>query len=387
MEKAAAFLSKRIKGYSLIIFLSYIIYFMVAVLFIKDSLVGVDFSVYYTAGKMAVEGHAVSAYNQTIHHNMLQAILGQDLTFPLGWFYPPMYFLALMPLTILPYKSALILWMTISLILYVYGIHKITGQGKFVFLALGFPGVLMTLHWGQNSLISVFLIGMAIYHLDRKPMLAGVMLGLLCYKPQLAFFAWLIILLMREWKVLMWATLTFFLSVLTSIIVVGLEPWVTYMETQITASATLLGDNFTMTAAIQPSLYGAMKVLNFNDNLIKVSQMFLSAMMVATLFWTWTKSQSLGLKGAMLVLTILLANPYFMQYELLLLVLVLIWFVRDCLNYGWLKGDLSMAVLLWLTPLINLPLVHLTHVQIAPIVMILMVITLIRRLRRKHFIG
>ena len=51
-------------------------------------------------------------------------------------------------------------------------------------LALAFPAVFVNLGHGHNGFLTAALIGFALLWLDRRPVVAGILFGLLAYKPQ-----------------------------------------------------------------------------------------------------------------------------------------------------------------------------------------------------------
>ena len=51
-------------------------------------------------------------------------------------------------------------------------------------LALAYPAVLINIGHGQNGFLTAALLGGALVILDRRPIVAGILFGLLVYKPQ-----------------------------------------------------------------------------------------------------------------------------------------------------------------------------------------------------------
>src|ERR1700730_12518571 len=51
-------------------------------------------------------------------------------------------------------------------------------------LALAFPAVLINVGHGHNGFLTAALIGGGLGCLERRPLVAGILLGLLAYKPQ-----------------------------------------------------------------------------------------------------------------------------------------------------------------------------------------------------------
>src|SRR5204862_8083779 len=69
---------------------------------------GTDFSSFWTAGRMALEGHAAAAYDWPAHSAFQQKTHGVDLFFP--WSYPPIFLIVAAALASLPYLASLLVW-------------------------------------------------------------------------------------------------------------------------------------------------------------------------------------------------------------------------------------------------------------------------------------
>jgi len=85
---------------------------------------GTDFSSFYAAGSMALEGRAAAAYDVTLHHAREQQVFGAATPY-YAWLYPPLFFLIPTPLALLPYPLALAVWQFGTLILYLVVIGMI----------------------------------------------------------------------------------------------------------------------------------------------------------------------------------------------------------------------------------------------------------------------
>src|SRR6201996_4777986 len=71
--------------------------------------IGTDFSSFYAAGRMALEGHAAAVYDMAAHYAREQQIFGAATPY-YGWLYPPIFLLIAAPLALLPYPLAPLLW-------------------------------------------------------------------------------------------------------------------------------------------------------------------------------------------------------------------------------------------------------------------------------------
>ena len=75
-------------------------------------------------------------------------------------------------------------------------------------LALAFPAVYVNLAHGQNGFLSAALLGGSLLILDQRPKLAGVLIGLLAYKPQFGVLIPLVLIATGRWTVIAAAAAT-----------------------------------------------------------------------------------------------------------------------------------------------------------------------------------
>src|SRR6202040_3076406 len=100
-----------------------------------------------------------------------------------------------------PYTVAFIGWAAASLVPYLAVMRGIIGRPFGLLLALAFPVVLTNTLVGQNGFLTASLIGGTLYLMPTRPVLSGICLGLLTYKPQYGFLFPLVLLAAAQWKV------------------------------------------------------------------------------------------------------------------------------------------------------------------------------------------
>lgn len=353
-----------------IILLIFLITLYIGIIIIFDNL-GIDFSVYYTSGRIALEGNAERAYEPAYHHQMNELYLNKEIPFKLGWYYPPIFFLMVIPFSLLPLKISYILWLIVTFLLYVYTLRYFS---KKYFVMLLFPGILMTILWGQNGFLIVFLMGMLTKYMD-EPKKAGVILALMCFKPHFAILFVLMMFLKREWKLLFYTMISLTALFIVSSIMFGVDIWWTYLKVQLSSGSVLIGENFSITNAIQPSVFSALKILNVPVKFAYSIQILVMLGVVSTIFIKWNDATN-AKRSAMMVLGTFLINPYFLQYDLVLLIIPILFYIESRnLN---IYEQISIGIT-WSLPLLSLILVQMIHVQITPLVIInLFVLTAIK---------
>src|SRR6185437_12401404 len=127
---------------------------------------------------------------------------GQDVPF-YGWHYPPLFLLVAAVLALMPYGWSLAVWMGATLPAYVVAMRAIVPGPMTALVALAYPAVFVNLGHGQNGFISAALLGGALLLLESKPIVAGVLIGMLAYKPQFGILIPLVLLVTGRWTVVL----------------------------------------------------------------------------------------------------------------------------------------------------------------------------------------
>ena len=389
-KQPKASMKKKIVVYSIIIFAIYVLMFF---FFLFSDVLdngtglsefGIDFADYYTAGHMAISGELDNVYSVPAHRATMEQLLGVVVPFTLPWRYPPVFLLAIIPFSLLPFKISMVLWLGVTLALAAVAIYRMLPEKRWLgALALGFPGVFMNFRWGQNGFLSAAILAAGVGALETNPVFGGAMLGLLVYKPQFAVFPFLVLLLTKRWKALLAGIGSALAISIVSLALFGAEQWVEFFRSLFVSSSNLMADESAIIAAIQVSVYNAMLVLTESPLVSILAQGLCSIGTIIAVCWIFRKSSRFALKGAALVLGIPLAIPYFMQYDLMILAVPLVLLAYDYSQFGFRKNDLLFTTLIWFLPVISWPLMRFTAIQICPLVLAFQLIVIILRVKRE----
>jgi alpha-1,2-mannosyltransferase len=150
-----------------------------------------------------------------------------------NWSYPLYTLFFYAPFSWSGYLTGLALWSAIGLALYLLVAHAYLPAGArragLLCLALS-PFALLNLWVGQNGFFTAALQLAAITCLGRRPVLAGVLVGLLCVKPHLAIVWPLALLALGAWRSIAAAALTVLLCAASSLLLHGVDAWVQYLQ-------------------------------------------------------------------------------------------------------------------------------------------------------------
>ncbi len=179
----------RIRAYSTVLLIGYAVTFIVlfATAHGNNDMfgrpIGTDFSVVYVAGKSVLAGHPAQPYDLAQYAQAAQAMFGAA-TPEYGWFYPPSFLVPAALLALLPYKLAFLMWQGAGLAAFAILCAACLHWRRAWLPILAFPAVFVCLGHGQNGFCTAALFAGGLLALDRRPLLAGVLFGLLAYKPQ-----------------------------------------------------------------------------------------------------------------------------------------------------------------------------------------------------------
>ncbi len=140
----------------------------------------------------------------------ISELFGEPLPFH-AWSYPLFSLLLFWPLAQLPYFVALAAWtfglfaifaaMTLSRV-------ERSARPLLLLLLLLAPATLINTVGGQNGFLTACLLVGGILLLDRRPVLAGILFGLLTYKPHLGLVVPFVLLALGAWRTIAAATAT-----------------------------------------------------------------------------------------------------------------------------------------------------------------------------------
>ena len=320
--------AERARGYSLIL-LAIAVIAMAGWIAISDGLidrngkpVGTDFSNVYAAGELTWQGKPADAYSPALQHAAEKATFGgREVPF-FGWHYPPFFFAIAFLVAAFPYAWGLTLWLAASLAAYLAAIRAILPRPETLLIASAFPAVFVNIGHGQNGFLTAALLGGALHVLDRRPWLAGVLIGLLAYKPQFGVLIPVALLASQRWSTIAAAIVTIAALVAISFATLGAGVWHAFIDSMTFTQTVVLEQGGTGWEKIQ-SIFSAARNWGADIKTAYAIQTALAAMLAATLAWLWHSDAAFELKASALATASLLATPYVLDYDLVVLAIAI----------------------------------------------------------------
>jgi len=295
-------------------------------------------------------------------------------------------------LALLPYGLALVVWQIVTFLLYLVSIRAVlaatlvggrNGDNRTIptlafLLAAAFPAVFVNLSHGHNGFLSAALMGAALVTLDRRPIAAGVLFGLLVYKPQFGLMVPFVLAATGRWRTFATAATTAVLLVLLATLAFGVQVWEAFgVSTQFTRVVVLeAGDPGWH--KIQ-STFSWVRMWGGSIAVAYMLQAAVSLAVGATLIWLWRSTASFALKACALCLSAMLASPYGYDYDMMILAPAIAFLASDAMSQGWRPWEKTLLAVLWLMPIAARQIALATFIPLGVIAMIAVYIAILRR--------
>ena len=199
-----------------------------------------DFVSFYAAGALANAGTPELVYDQSAHHAAEEraTAIGVEYRF---FYYPPVFLLVCAALARLPYLAAFLAFEGVTLALFLVVMRQILDRRGWSALipVLAFPALYWTLGLGQNSFLTAALFAAGTLWIDRRPILAGICFGALCYKPHFGLLVPVALLAGRHWRAFAAALLTAAALCALSLALFGWEAWAGFLHAAFGARTTM----------------------------------------------------------------------------------------------------------------------------------------------------
>ena len=360
---------------------------------------GRDFVNLWTAGRLIGEGRALYVFDparfMAAHHRLFSPRLPFHF-----WSYPPPALLLAAPFALTPgYFAALVAWSVATWLLLLPAAWAITAPelagraapprrrwAEAALLALC-PAVATNIGLGQNGALSAALLLGGLAWLDRRPLAAGALLGLLVFKPQLALLLPVVVLAGRRWRVMAGAAASAAAVLALATAAFGFASWSAFLHGSMPMQSGMLREGRGPFIAMMPSAFMAARELNVGWRAALGAQLPFTALGV-WIAWRAFRDAVGGPaeRAALLCAATFLATPQAFNYDLIPIgftALVLLRPGARAARRRWLRWttagfDLLLALAAWALPVAMLGLGE-VHVPLAPVVLTLLALRLAQR--------
>jgi Glycosyltransferase family 87 len=328
---------------------------------------GIDFIQFWESARLAADGKPAAAY----------ALGAPFHTTELAIAYPPLIMLLSWPLAGLSYPYALGIWIGLGVLLFSWTLSRVIGWEMAIFASIGTPAALFNIFLGQNGFYTAIVLAGGLMLVERRPVPAGILLGMLSCKPQLGLLLLPALVAGGHWRVVVAAAATVFLLILVTLVLFGHETWFAFFA-RLPAQRDLM-ENRTAAWPWMPSMYAMLRLIGASSPVAYMVQALSTIGAVVAVVRLWRGPAPLAVKSAGLVIAALLATPYVWAYDTVVLTFAAAWLARDGSRSGFLPWE-KITVLMLLTLLIpSVTASKLVNLQIGPVLLWLALAVVIRR--------
>lgn len=310
-----------------------------------------DFAAFWVAGRFALEGNAISAYDWQAVREAEFALTGSTQYVP--FFNPPHFLLAILPLSTLPYHVAFLAFVALSAVFYCFSIGAIAGRWT-ILVALASPPVIACASVGQNGILSAALIGWSLLMIERRPVLGGLVLSLVTYKPQFGVLFPLALGSSSRWKTFAAASVGSLVLVALSGSILGFEILRSAMHALSMAWQEVVINGFAGWQKLH-SPYGLMRTLGLGHLPGIAAQTVFATGVAVLVIQLWRRPIPYALKAAALGAASLLIPPYVFIYDfpILSVAVAFLWRDREFDHLEWIVLGLCALLLYAVTVVIS----------------------------------
>ncbi len=337
-----------------------------------------DFASFYAAGSLADAGTPQLAYNETAHYAAEQQATEPGIEYQF-FYYPPVFLLICALFGRLPYLAAFIAFEAVSLLLCLLVARGILKEKSWAMLPalLAFPSVFWTLGLGQNAFLTAALFGGALLLIDRRPTLAGVLFGLLCYKPHFGLLIPVALVAGGRWRAFIGAALSAGAMVALSIAFFGWHTWQDFLALAGGSHSTYELGRIDLAGFV--TLFGGLRLMHVPSELAYAVQGVGSLAAIVLVATVWRCRLSLAVRAAALAAATLIAVPVALVYDFLLAGIAIAWLIRAGGERGFLPFEKVTLAAIFIVPLLSRNFGTVTHVPLAQLALIALLVLIARR--------
>ncbi len=303
-----------------------------------------DFMPFYAVGTLVRIGEGGAAWHDQVLASAVSAAVGHPIV-GLHWLYPPGMLFATWPLAFLPVIPAYLLWIAVGLVGAGLVVWRLAPRTALAFLLPLCPAAVYCCMTGQVSLFATALAGGAFLLLERRPALAGILLGILTLKIQIALLLPVALLAGRHYRALRWMIAAGAAIELGAAAVFGFDSVLLWLQTATgDLSYVAIRPNLLFR---MPTVYSLLVGLT-QDKPLALALQTLSGLAAIALVWhAWRRSRDLIVRSLAWSAAAVLAVPYLFDYDLAIFLIPLAAMVARAAREPAGIGAVAVMSLLW----------------------------------------
>jgi len=281
--------------------------------------VGRDFLNFWHYGIAAWLDDPVRYYDLTFYNDKLKSLFdGYDYPSQ-QWSYPPHYLLLAAPFGLVGYNIALPIYILFSLLLYWLVIVRPFDEPAYRRALWLAPALYIFLACGQASALLAVLFVAIFSNLDRRPVVAGLLIALMTVKPQLGLLFPVFLIVTARWKVFAVAALGTIVFIGASVLIHGSDIWWTFIENGIGDQSNTLIHSAPIIQGLMPTAFVNFFIAGFGVNTTSILHGLVALGVLAVMVIICRKVQDRFYQYAIFISCTFVISPYMLVYDTLVL--------------------------------------------------------------------
>lgn len=314
----------------------------------RGQVIGRDFVIFWGAAVLLWRGEALTLFDSSVFLPTLDQIIGSKLAFN-PYPYPPSSIFVVWPVGLLPYWLALPLWLGGTFAFFAGMLRRVRVAWLPLLALLVSPASIVNICSGQNGFLSAALLCGGLLLLDRKPLLAGILIGLLSFKPQLGLLLPLLLIAGGYGRSFAAASVTVLLLVMASLPVVGIDGWSLYVDKSMPQQMDFLQHGSGFFQHMSPTYFMTVRLLGGSLATAWSAQALIAIIVAVASLWTFRQKVPFDLKIALALSATALFSPYLLTYDLMIVPVAILLAARS-MTWHW--AEKGVFFLAWIAPLL-----------------------------------
>lgn len=285
---------------------------------VSGYLIGRDFLPMWAAPRLAWARGPALLTDMPAFAAALRDLVGLPQIFGV-WSYPPTALLLFAPASLPSYWTALALWTVAGWLAYLgsaMALRRGRPRGTELLLLALSPAAWLNMGTGQNGAFTAALLAGGFAVLDRRPLLAGALFGLMTFKPHIGIALAVALVALGAWRAIAAACLTAMALALCATLMVGTEAWVRYETVSVPYSAWVLAQSHGGQKLLLVSLTSALTQAGVAMGPALAMQAATAAVILVVLWLAVRRTPDALGRLALVAAATPLVSPYIWTYDL-----------------------------------------------------------------------
>ena len=327
---------------------------------VGETAIGRDFLNIWIGAKSAFAGGPAVFFDFWNYNLYLQDYFGSADLHHYFWSYPPHIALFIWPFGLMPYMLAFAAWSVLGFGVFLLAASAGGVERKHLLFVAVAPAVAVNLFFGQNGFYFAALLIGGLINLDRRPLLAGMLFGILTITPQLGLLLPVMLILTGRWRVIASAAATAVALFAATCWLYGIDAWREYLDKVVPMQRYLQENGAGLLLLQIPSAFYAGRLVGLPIRIDWIIQAVVSAAALAAVVWTYWRPRDPVLSGALLLTATFLFSPYTLNYDFVVLAWVLA-LLRQ--RPGLVQRDHAVILVVWSLP-VTMMIAGMAHVPL-----------------------